>query len=233
MREGLLADQDPIVHKYPDAQNLHDLENLLHLDQRLPNYACTEREYNPGDFAWLENPYLDNDALDFIKKVPTRLRFSKALYLQTISAMMPELFSIPRSVEDERDPDYVGEFSAHRGQLEQLVNTRPSILDSIVPPERIIDFMRAGLQEKPTDVSTTRFLKSLIPHDLKLLIWRIGKMGRENSRASAIRPLHVKHNPRVQVLRRALALRSFLNKTVDRNLLNQKKATRACGLRCD
>jgi hypothetical protein len=220
IREGLLSDQEAAVRKYPDARNAHDLTDMLYIDQRLPYYLFTHKEYDAGDFAWLQNPLIDNDVLDFVKKLPTSLRLDKRLYRETVIEMFPQLFAIPRSIADERDPNYVREFCSHRPQLEEIVNSHRSALDEIIPPDRIVAFMRAGLAEPTTWTHEALVgIKSLVPKNIKSLIKSILPTRRSASAEEVSpQPPIPKHNPRVQVLRRALALRSFLNLTVDRHI---------------
>jgi asparagine synthase (glutamine-hydrolysing) len=111
MQDGMAEDQKGIIAKYYDTENLHDLKDILYLDQRLSNYLLPNKEYYMGNFVSVTNPFLDNDILDFIMKIPVPLRLDKRLFKETVTEMFPQLFTINRAKVGEHEKDWGNELS--------------------------------------------------------------------------------------------------------------------------
>ena len=82
LQEGLEKDRKAIITKYPGINNLHDLHDLLYLDQRLSNYLLPHKEYFMGDFITVSNPFLDNDVLAFRYENPLHIGDSRGVCLK-------------------------------------------------------------------------------------------------------------------------------------------------------
>jgi hypothetical protein len=206
MQEGMAEDQKGIIAKYYDTKNLHDLKDFLYLDQRMSNYLLPHKEYFMGNFVSVTTPFLDNDILDFIMKIPVPLRLGKRLYKETVTEMFPQLFTINRAKSAEYEKDWGNEFSRCQKEIETLLLSRKSILDDLIPPEKIIKFMKNGMSPK---TSLTAKIVSKV----------------KSSRSRIYNAFGIKETPerpriaqmdRAELLRRVLALRSFLNHSVDR-----------------
>ena len=181
--------------------------DLLVLDQLLSNYLLPHKEYFMSDFVTVLNPFLDNDVLDFVMKTPYTLRLKRRLFKETVSEMFPQLFAVKRATQDEFNTDWGKEFSRHQKEIELLLLSQSSILDKFIPPEKIVEFMRNGLSSK-TSVTTKTCSK------LKSTGFRIvNAFGKYTGTPSRPRTYEIS---RAELLRRILVIRSFLNKTVDR-----------------
>jgi hypothetical protein len=206
MKDGLAEDQKGIVAKYYDTENLHDLKDILYLDQRLSNYLLPNKEYYMGNFVSVTNPFLDNDILDFMMKIPIPLRLDKRLFKETVTEMFPQLFTINRAKVGEFQKDWGNEFSRCQKEIESLLLSRKSILDNLIPPEKIIKFMKNELSPK---TSLTAKIVSNVKFGRTRIYTAFGIKGTPQ------RP-KITQLDRAELLRRILALRSFLNHSVDR-----------------
>jgi hypothetical protein len=207
MQEGMAEDQKEIVAKYNDTKNLHDLKDILYLDQRMSNYILTHKEYYMGNFVSVTNPFLDNDILDFMMKIPVSLRLDKRLFKETVTEMFPQLFTIKRAKSADDKKDWGKEFSRCQNEIETLLLSRKSVLDDLIPPEKIIKFMKYELSPKTT-------LAAKIVSKFKSSRSRISTAFGENKKAPE--SPKIRQIDRAELLRRILALRSFLNHSIDR-----------------
>jgi asparagine synthase (glutamine-hydrolysing) len=204
MQEGMAEDQKGIVAKFCDTNNLHDLKDILYLDQRMSNYILPHKEYYMGNFVSVTNPFLDNDILDFMMKIPVPLRLDKRLFKETATEMFPQLFTINRAKFAEFKKDWGNEFTRCQKEIETLLLSRKSILDDLIPPEKIIKFM---------ENSQKTFLTAKIFSKVKSSRSRIHTAF--GIKGAPERP-RVPQMDRAELLRRVLVLRSFLNHSVDR-----------------
>ena len=68
--ETLQADVEAVRSRYADVASLHDLKDVLYLDQRLNYMLLPWRECHMGPFVRVVNPHIDEDILDFMKLAP-------------------------------------------------------------------------------------------------------------------------------------------------------------------
>lgn len=73
-------------------QDLHDQKDYLYFTQRLFGYLNPLSQLKQIVLN-LRNPFLDNDILDFVGLLPTRLRLGKALFKTTARRLFPEFES--------------------------------------------------------------------------------------------------------------------------------------------
>ena len=206
MLQAMEADQESIVSKHAEAKNIHDLKDMLYLDQRLSNYILPNKEYFIGNFASVVNPFLDNDILDFMMKIPVPLRLDKCLFRETVTDMFPQLFSIERAEHAEFVKDWGKEFTRCRAEIASWLNSQRSILDDIIPPDKIIKFMENELSPKTS-------LITKIGSKVKANLIGLDVLGKKKAIPEAPK---VPQLSRDELLRRILVLRSFLNHSVDR-----------------
>ncbi len=116
LRIGRMANQ-PVWARLLSAQGYKDLaalddemlrrlsarSDLVDLHERMDYFRiveCMVREVLPlrlvmNSVAQVRNPWLDNDILDFVRRLPAKYRFSKSLFKTTVRNRFPALFSIP------------------------------------------------------------------------------------------------------------------------------------------
>jgi asparagine synthetase B (glutamine-hydrolysing) len=206
--EGIAKDMEEIVANHNESYNLYDLEGYLHLDQYVSNYLLPNKEYFMGNFVFVENPFLDNAILDFMKKIPVSLRLDRRLYKDTVSEMFPQLFTIKRANSTEYYTDWEKEFLKYQKEIESSLLSQKSILDELIPPEKIIKFMRNGLSSK-TLLMTRGWSK--VKSNGYRVVNAFGKI------IGSQRPPKINDTSHAEMLRRILVIRSFLNMTVDQN----------------
>jgi hypothetical protein len=202
LADGLAADREAILEKHRDVEDYYDLKEVLYLDQRMSNYILPQNEYFFGDFMTVANPFLENAVLDFTMKVPAAWRSGKRLYKLTIAEMLPELFAIRRATRGEFTTDWGRESESRSADIRQMLLSRKSMLDELVPPDRIVEFLKHGVRWKASAKAWMR-LQAFA--------------GKAIAKLKGTRPPPRRLiTGRAHILRRILALRSFLNKTVDR-----------------
>jgi len=131
---AMQADGEEMIARCPATGELHDKKDFLYLDQRMPQTIMMWREFNAGRFIRVVNPLLDNDILDFMQTVPTRLRRQKLLYRHTVRRLYPETFQFPRARFASAQQDARKAVYHQRRRLVHLLKPQSSRLDSIIDP---------------------------------------------------------------------------------------------------
>jgi hypothetical protein len=101
------------------------------------------RENLTGPAGFVHNPYLDGEILDFMMKVPPKLRRGKSLYLKTITRMHPDLYSIPKAKSAGYKANWRKELVKNRKLLIDLILETDSRLDELISKEEIIAILNA------------------------------------------------------------------------------------------
>lgn len=140
-RRGIETDIQAILRRCPVTDDPHDTKDFLYLDQRLSNFILPLRERYEGRFLTIRPPLLDNDILDFMATVPSRIRCQKRLYRYTITRMFPRLFSIPRAARSDAEFDLATEIERHQSSIRELLVKRENPIDGLIPPDVILRLM--------------------------------------------------------------------------------------------
>lgn len=129
-----------ILERLPSTKKFNDLKDFVYLDQRITHKLMLWRELFHSPFIKVAIPLLDNDVLDFIRKLPVEYRHKKALYKETIREMFPDLFEFPMAKNVWAYPSWHEEsIRSYRDVYNQIIS-RNSKLDQIISPE-IISFL--------------------------------------------------------------------------------------------
>lgn len=147
MEEAQRRMQDEIWARAAHVTNWHDRKDWLHLDQRQPHRTLPWHELNLVPELAVGNPFLDDDILDFMKRVPRRLRLEKTLFIRTMERHYPQVFRVPRAKLHGTHPDWRGLFLAHAAELETRARAQASRLDGLFPPATVgwlLERMRTG-----------------------------------------------------------------------------------------
>ena len=113
---------DGLLNKYADLPT-NEAKDRIYFEQRLQHLLQSSSYWRQVYFDE-RNVLLDDDILDFMKRVPTKLRSEKVLFKKVVAEMHPELwkegFATPRAPENWRrelsDDRVVGRFL--RNQLD-------------------------------------------------------------------------------------------------------------------
>lgn len=140
--EGINDDIQQIVGRCPPTKDYHNSMDFLYLDQRLPNVLLSWREYFPGQFVTVRNPFLDNSILDFMTQLPKALRRGKLLYMRAITRMFPDLYRFKTAHTSSCFPDWRNGLIAQFEAVEELISSEDSRLDNTIPPELILNLLR-------------------------------------------------------------------------------------------
>jgi asparagine synthase (glutamine-hydrolysing) len=131
-------DQQEMLASYPHATDLYDLRHQLYVDQRLTHHHMPWRESFAGRFVTVRQPYLDKDLLEFVTTVPRNLLRGKRLFRQTITAMYPHLFTLPRAARSDARIDLDEAFTRQADAVRALIDSHASKLDDLIPPDVIL-----------------------------------------------------------------------------------------------
>lgn len=126
-----------ILLRLPDTNDFQVSKDFAYLDQRISHTLMYWRELFIAPFIKVTQPLLDNDLLDFIRKLPNELRYDKILYKETLHEMFPDLFSIPIAQNIWANPSWIDEIENNRDAIVNELNTTNSRLDPLIPPETI------------------------------------------------------------------------------------------------
>jgi len=98
LRDSLCAASDAslarLYTKTAHIPDLHDKKDYLYVTERLPRNVLPGRLFL-DKYAEVLNPWLDNDIMDFVARLPRRHRLGKALFRATVRQTFPELFAVP------------------------------------------------------------------------------------------------------------------------------------------
>lgn len=138
LKEAVNADLHNMLYRKRDIEDMYFLRDVLYVDQGLLR-ILSFRETFAGQYAEVRNPLLDTGILDLHRRTPTSLRRGRRLYRETVVAMYPDLFMVPRAP---------GGWVAGRWMMQQVgagvpairefLNSSPSPLDEYVPPDFLL-----------------------------------------------------------------------------------------------
>jgi len=105
-----------------------DCANELWLQQHNIHFYAPKRRVIMRHGLGARIPWLDLDVLNFLRKVPTRYRIGKKLFLNTVVYLNPDLFELPRAREDETVNYHAAPSKSEReckGISEMIFNDNP------------------------------------------------------------------------------------------------------------
>ena len=132
------ADFNQILNTYPEKYSLMQLQDAIYFEHRLCNLHANWRESVINNYFNICNPFLDEDIVDFARKLPAALRNDKVLFRATVKGMFPELFKRPRATSDSYTSYHEKAFIENRNILIDQIRNSHSVLDSLLDPEKII-----------------------------------------------------------------------------------------------
>lgn len=140
--DGQREDVATLFDRAPDATDIYGVKDWIYLDQRLSCVHMPWREYFSSRTFRVQNPFLDSDILDFMRKVPSQWRRGKRLYKETIASMFPEIFAVKRAKVGGfvPDPVWIKDMFRERELLiaRYLPNGQSSLLDEFIAPDNVV-----------------------------------------------------------------------------------------------
>ena len=149
LRDELIADYADVLNRVPDFEDHFDTKNYLYLDQRVSNVMTSWRDFFYSPYISIQNPFLDNEILDFMQKIPKAYRINKLLFKNTVMKYYPEIFKFKRAKIANAVPDsvYSHLFRKNNTKLKKCLK-EPNILDQYVPSysiNNLIDYKESAL----------------------------------------------------------------------------------------
>lgn len=129
-----------VLDRLPETNNFNDLKDFVYLDQRITHKLMVWRELFHSPFIRVGIPLLDNEILDFIRKLPIEYRHKKSLYIETIRDMFPDLFAYPMANNVWAYPSWYGESIRSYNDVYKQIISQDSKLDQIIAPD-IINYL--------------------------------------------------------------------------------------------
>jgi asparagine synthase (glutamine-hydrolysing) len=149
----LQSDIDALDRRYADVSSLHDLKDLLYLDQRLSNMLLPWRERHTGRCVRVANAHIDEDILDFMQGVPTAYRLDKQLFRETARKRFGQFQKVRFARSGGCSNDFLDQlFLRYFDAIDHQLGSTSSMLDDVLPPEVI----RAGLASMCADIALRR-----------------------------------------------------------------------------
>jgi asparagine synthase (glutamine-hydrolysing) len=197
------------------ADDMLDKLDFLYIEEYLPYRLLTWREYYAARGFAVQQPLLDNDLLDFTRKLPPDLRREKRLYVDAATALDPDLFAVPRAAASGCVIDWRGELQRRAASLAascvRSESSRGSLLDDVIDPRVVaatLDLPQLRNDEPPRGDATRRVLR---------------REWRRVRRKLSGRQLPIRVGP-VEFLLRYLVLRRFLEVSGPDSLLTRLQA---------
>jgi len=135
-----------IILKLPDTNDFKIIKDFAYLDQRISHTLIYWREFFHGPFIKVALPLLDNEVLDFFRKLPNELRYNKILYKETLHEMFPDLFEVPIARNTWASPSWMDEIEKNKSEIFNRITHNYSQLDSIIAPQVILSLI--GFENK-------------------------------------------------------------------------------------
>jgi hypothetical protein len=139
-----------LVDRVPDYEDYRDAQSYMYLDQRVGNFITLWRECFQMPYARVLNPYLDNDVIEFASTIPGEMREGKVIYKEALESAFPDLLHLAGSKGGFGLPTFADEIREHHGRIAELLESQPSRLDDLVPPQAIL----AMIDSKAASVAT-------------------------------------------------------------------------------
>ena len=135
---GQTEDVADLLNVAPTTNEWNDIKDWIYQDQRLCHFLLPWRENYAGCVFRVIMPYLENDILDFVAKLPALWRERKNLFKESIVALLPKTFTVPRATHGGYVPDWAAEIAREKNWLVEChLSERTSPLDDYIPPESI------------------------------------------------------------------------------------------------
>lgn len=170
---------DSLYEGTNNIKDLDDKKDFLYLEHRINNILMPWRELFSNKVGFVHNPFLDENILKFMTKVPPSLRKDKRLFRLAISELFPDLFSIPKATDPGHIENWRNEIIQSESELIDMVTGTESFLDDIISKENLIKLIK--LQKSKINKAKTfgdkgvNYIRKRIPQLDKRLNKIIGK----------------------------------------------------------
>lgn len=144
---------DELYSKADNQKDMHDKKDFLYVEHRINNVLMPWRELISSKVGVVHNPYIDEELLKFVQKLPPNIRKNKKLFKDTISELYPELFQIPKASDTGHREDWENEVYRSKDKLIKYVMNTDSALDELIPKDSVIKLINMQ-QNKMEKVKT-------------------------------------------------------------------------------
>lgn len=124
---------ESILKRLPETDDYQIIKDFAYFDQRISHTLCYWRTFFQAPFIKVTQPLLDNDILDYYRKLPNELRYGKIFYKETVKELFPDLFEIPIANTLWEQPDWLFELINEKESIIQNIQGKRSSLDEILP----------------------------------------------------------------------------------------------------
>lgn len=189
-----------MLSRLPETEDYQIIKDFAYIDQRVSHTLMYWRDFFHGPFIRVAQPLLDNQILDFHRKLPNRLRYNKLLYKEVVRDMFPELFDIPIAHNIWAYPSWAEEIQKNNNVIIKKLSGSRSRLDEIIPLNVIMSLINDNG-------------KFRLKYKTEILIRLFTKISRTSDFAiNLFGPLLLKHShiKRSQLIIRLLILREAL-----------------------
>lgn len=128
--------------------NLHDRKDYFYFTQRIFGYLNPLSQLKQQVIG-LRNPYLDNELLDFIRRMPRQMRLGKRLFKATVRTLFPEFepFGIARNSNLIDWHTRVGVDPDLQEYIRQVLLRQENGLDEVVDHRKLERFIADSFSE--------------------------------------------------------------------------------------
>ncbi|GHF52187.1 asparagine synthase (glutamine-hydrolyzing) [Deinococcus metalli] len=206
MRDAWNAVFERVADQTRGVADPRDQELTLMLNENLPGALLPWRDRYAAQLGSVHQPYLDSKILDFVGRVPLNLLAGKAVFIQALKVLDPELLRVPLARTPGYKADWKREFITQRDAVWAGVTAKASPLDAVVSPE-VLRGVLYGL----TPVSAGATWRGMARQ-------AVGQLRRQPLATRLLGPAvnRVRAVDAATFLRRALVLRDVLAGTADR-----------------
>jgi asparagine synthase (glutamine-hydrolysing) len=169
VEEEFAEDVTGILARCDHCDHLHDKKDFLYLDQRLPSTILQWRQRFAGRCCPVRNPLLDNEILDFMMRVPAKLRVQKRLFKRTVERLFPSLFLVPRAHRASYHIPLGRELAQHAARLLEWLSETTSPLDAVVSVAPMASRIQKLAQMESNSAAPTASLQGRMKQALRVL----------------------------------------------------------------
>jgi asparagine synthetase B (glutamine-hydrolysing) len=118
-----------------------DTRDYVYLEERCNHVSMLWREYFSSQAGFVHNPFLHGYFLEFISKIPLRLRTNKELFKRVIKKMFPQIYEVEITSKFVNKYHWDRQIHKNRKKLEKLIKETDSRLNDVITREKVLEIL--------------------------------------------------------------------------------------------
>jgi hypothetical protein len=153
MSADLRQAYDGLLAAIPPSADMERRKDTGFLDLFHRQNMLQLRRFNRHGMGSIAMPFMDIAVLDMARHVPSRLRVEKALFRYTARRHLPDLFSIPRALTAQSQPNLQEAMHGDRAGVLDLARRLSSGIEGVLSGDALVRLADASTRNKPVPPS--------------------------------------------------------------------------------